>query len=122
MAEEKKPPARDLLVRIQEAALREAGGPLPIALAEEIKAKLQSLRLTPQDASRVIREVARRFRRAEVDPHESVGIVAAQSIGEPGTGMPLRTCHNAGVADINATPGPPRLTELVYARRAPSTP
>ncbi|HTT25393.1 MAG TPA: DNA-directed RNA polymerase subunit A'', partial [Thermoplasmata archaeon] len=67
-------------------------------------------------------EVARRFRRAEVDAHESVGIVAAQSIGEPGTQMTLRTFHYAGVAEMNVTLGLPRLIELVDARRVPSTP
>ena len=122
MAEERKPPTRDMLTRIQEVALRETGGPLPIALAGEIRAKLQSLRLSPADATRVVREVARRFRRAEVDAHESVGIVAAQSIGEPGTQMTLRTFHYAGVAEMNVTLGLPRLIELVDARRVPSTP
>ena len=122
MPEEKKAPVRDLLARIQEIASRETGGPLPPALAEEVKAKLQSLRMSPADATKVVREVARRFRRAEVDAHESVGIVAAQSIGEPGTQMTLRTFHYAGVAEMNVTLGLPRLIELVDARRVPSTP
>jgi len=69
-----------------------------------------------------VREVVRRFRRAEVDAHESVGIIAAQSIGEPGTQMTLRTFHYAGVAEMNVTLGLPRLIELVDARRVPSTP
>ncbi len=122
MAEEKKAPPRDMLVRIQEIATRETGLPLSPSLAEGIKAKLQSLRLSPSDATKVVREVARRFRRAEVDAHESVGIVAAQSIGEPGTQMTLRTFHYAGVAEMNVTLGLPRLIELVDARRVPSTP
>ncbi|MCD6383435.1 MAG: DNA-directed RNA polymerase subunit A'' [Thermoplasmata archaeon] len=57
-----------------------------------------------------------------VDPHESVGIVAAQSIGEPGTQMTMRTFHYAGVAEINVTLGLPRLIEIVDARKTPSTP
>ena len=122
MPEEKKAPVRDLLTRIQEIAVRETGAPLTRALAEEVRNKLQSLRLSPTDATRVIREVARRFLRAEVDAHESVGIVAAQSIGEPGTQMTLRTFHYAGVAEMNVTLGLPRLIELVDARRVPSTP
>ncbi len=122
MAEEKKAPPRDLITRIQEIAIRENGLPLPPSLAGGTKAKLQSLRLSPADATRVVKEVARRFRRAEVDAHESVGIVAAQSIGEPGTQMTLRTFHYAGVAEMNVTLGLPRLIELVDARRVPSTP
>jgi DNA-directed RNA polymerase subunit A" len=57
-----------------------------------------------------------------IDPHESAGILAAQSIGEPGTQMTMRTFHYAGVAEINVTLGLPRLIEIVDARRAPSTP
>ena len=122
MVDEKKPPVRDLSARIQEIARRETGIDLPPSMVEELRAKLQSLRLPPADASRVVREVARRFQRAGVDPHESVGIIAAQSIGEPGTQMTLRTFHYAGVAEMNVTLGLPRLIELVDARRVPSTP
>lgn len=120
--EEKAPAPRDLVARIQEIARKESGAPFPPSLAESLRAKLQSLRLSGPDAVRIVREVARRFRRAEVDAHESVGIVAAQSIGEPGTQMTLRTFHYAGVAEMNVTLGLPRLIELVDARRVPSTP
>jgi DNA-directed RNA polymerase subunit A" len=122
MVEEKKPaPPRDLVARIHEIARKE-GVNLPPLVAEELKAKLQHLRLSPSDATRIVREVVRRFSRAEVDAHESVGIIAAQSIGEPGTQMTLRTFHYAGVAEMNVTLGLPRLIELVDARRVPSTP
>jgi DNA-directed RNA polymerase subunit A" len=122
MPDIKKPPVKDLTTRIREIAHHEIGIDLPPALLAELKDKLQSLRLPPAEASKVVREVARRFRRAEVDPHESVGILAAQSIGEPGTQMTLRTFHYAGVAEMNVTLGLPRLIELVDARRVPSTP
>ncbi|MBS7638850.1 MAG: DNA-directed RNA polymerase subunit A'', partial [Candidatus Bathyarchaeia archaeon] len=55
-------------------------------------------------------------------PGEAVGVVAAQSIGEPGTQMTLRTFHYAGVREQNVTLGLPRLIEIVDARREPSTP
>jgi len=122
MVEEKKPPTRDLLTRIQEIAKKETGVHLSPSLAEDLRAKLQSLRLSPAESTRVVKEVAHRFQKAEVDAHESVGIVAAQSIGEPGTQMTLRTFHYAGVAEMNVTLGLPRLIELVDARRVPSTP
>ncbi len=122
MAEEKKAAVpRDTVQRIHDIARKE-GVTLPPLVAEELKAKLQHLRLAPGDAMKIVREVVRRFRRAEVDAHESVGIIAAQSIGEPGTQMTLRTFHYAGVAEMNVTLGLPRLIELVDARRVPSTP
>lgn len=56
-----------------------------------------------------------------VDSGEAVGIVAAQSIGEPGTQMTMRTFHYAGVAE-QVPLGLPRLIELVDARRTPKKP
>jgi DNA-directed RNA polymerase subunit A" len=120
MPEEKKVP-ETLPIRIARIAAEE-GVRFPPTLADELARKLRNLRVTPSEATKAIREVARRFRRAEVDPHESVGIIAAQSIGEPGTQMTLRTFHYAGVAEMNVTLGLPRLIELVDARRVPSTP
>jgi DNA-directed RNA polymerase subunit A'' len=62
------------------------------------------------------------YKKALVEPGEAVGIVAAQSMGEPGTQMTLRTFHYAGVREQNVTLGLPRLIEIVDARRTPSTP
>ncbi len=62
------------------------------------------------------------YKRTSVDATEAAGIVSAQSIGEPGTQMTMRTFHFAGVAEINVTLGLPRLIEIVDARRQPSTP
>jgi DNA-directed RNA polymerase subunit beta' len=52
-----------------------------------------------------------------VDIGESVGIVAAQSIGEPGTQLTMRTFHTGGVAGQDITHGLPRVQELFEARR-----
>ena len=48
---------------------------------------------------------------------ESVGIIAAQSIGEPGTQLTMRTFHNGGVAGGDITQGRPRVEELFEARK-----
>ena len=57
-----------------------------------------------------------------MDQNESAGVMAAHSLGEPGTQMNMRTFHYAGVANINVTQGLPRLIEIVDARRVPATP
>ena len=58
------------------------------------------------------------------DVGDAVGIVAAQSIGEPGTQLTMRTFHTGGVAGLDITQGLPRVVELFEARtpkrRAPS--
>ncbi|MGO8884035.1 MAG: DNA-directed RNA polymerase subunit beta' [Streptosporangiaceae bacterium] len=51
-----------------------------------------------------------------VDVGEAVGIIAAQSIGEPGTQLTMRTFHTGGVAGLDITHGLPRITELFEAR------
>ena len=48
---------------------------------------------------------------------EAVGIIAAQSIGEPGTQLTMRTFHNGGVAGDDITQGLPRVEELFEARK-----
>ena len=62
------------------------------------------------------------YNKAKVEPGQAVGIVTAQSIGEPGTQMTLRTFHFAGIRERNVTLGLPRLIELVDARKNPVTP
>ena len=52
-----------------------------------------------------------------VGPGEAVGIIAAQSIGEPGTQLTMRTFHSGGVAGDDITQGLPRVEELFEARR-----
>jgi DNA-directed RNA polymerase subunit A" len=79
---------------------------------EKLKPKLKDI------VSRALEEYERNF----IDPSEACGIVSAQSIGEPGTQMTMRTFHYAGVAEINVTLGLPRLIEIVDARSTPSTP
>jgi len=52
-----------------------------------------------------------------VDFGESVGIIAAQSIGEPGTQLTMRTFHTGGVAGADITHGLPRIVEIFEARK-----
>src|SRR5207249_481529 len=51
-----------------------------------------------------------------VEVGEAVGIIAAQSIGEPGTQLTMRTFHTGGIAGKDITMGPPRVEELFEAR------
>jgi DNA-directed RNA polymerase subunit A' len=91
-------------------------------LVEELNDNLASSKLSKEGVDTVIETVVRNYDSSLVEPGEAVGTIAAQSIGEPGTQMTLRTFHYAGVAELNVTLGLPRLIELVDARRQPSTP
>jgi DNA-directed RNA polymerase subunit A' len=79
-------------------------------------------RLSKNGIERVLRKTIDLIQRALAEPGEAVGVVTAQSIGEPGTQMTLRTFHFAGVKERNVTLGLPRLIELVDARKKPVTP
>ena len=70
----------------------------------------------------IFERIQNEYDNTRIEACEAVGIVAAQSIGEPGTQMTMRTFHYAGVAEINVTLGLPRLIEIMDARREPSTP
>lgn len=53
----------------------------------------------------------------KVNIGEAVGIIAAQSIGEPGTQLTMRTFHSGGIAGVGITQGLPRVEELFEARK-----
>ncbi|MFC1685551.1 DNA-directed RNA polymerase subunit A' [Nanoarchaeota archaeon] len=58
----------------------------------------------------------------KIDAGEAIGIVTAQSFGEPSTQMTLNVFHFAGVSEMQVTLGLPRLIEIFDARKKPSTP
>ncbi|RLF12455.1 MAG: DNA-directed RNA polymerase subunit A'' [Thermoprotei archaeon] len=97
-------------------------GVLPASLVEELKNKLLAYELTEEELEKIIEETIKAYESSLVEPGEAVGTVSAQSIGEPGTQMTLRTFHYAGVRELNVTLGLPRLIEILDARRNPSTP
>lgn len=63
-----------------------------------------------------------KHKKAHVEPGHAVGAVGAQSIGEPGTQMTLKTFHFAGVAGMSITQGVPRIKEIINASKKISTP
>ena len=95
---------------------------LPLKVVVDIATRVEGSDLSDEEIDKVLREASTLYERRRMDPNESVGIMAAHSIGEPGTQMNMRTFHYAGVANVNVTTGLPRLIEIVDARRVPSTP
>lgn len=64
----------------------------------------------------------KKYSRAVMEPGEAAGAIGAQSIGEPGTQMTLKTFHFAGVASMNVTLGVPRIKEIINAASKIDTP
>ena len=104
------------------AILEGLGKDLPRQVLWDLVEKTRGLKITKKQLTEVVRRIVGRYETHRIDPNESDGVVSAQSIGETGTQMTMRTFHYAGVAEMNVTLGLPRLIEIVDARRLPSTP
>uniref|UniRef100_A0A2K6LF12 DNA-directed RNA polymerase subunit n=1 Tax=Rhinopithecus bieti TaxID=61621 RepID=A0A2K6LF12_RHIBE len=79
-------------------------------------------RITPTQVEKFLETCRDKYMRAQMEPGSAVGALCAQSIGEPGTQMTLKTFHFAGVASMNITLGVPRIKEIINASKAISTP
>ncbi|OXH07852.1 DNA-directed RNA polymerase III subunit RPC1 [Cryptococcus neoformans] len=105
-----------------------------VEMAEEYEALLNSddlavqrvlenaNKVTEAQLSSFLENCRIRYLRAKIEPGSTVGAVGAQSIGEPGTQMTLKTFHFAGVASMNVTLGVPRIKEIINAAKVISTP
>jgi DNA-directed RNA polymerase subunit A' len=105
-----------------ETKIDEAIDRLSPLLADELKRNLLKAKLSRRGVDEAVGQAVENYGRSLIEPGEAAGIVSAQSIGEPGTQMTLRTFHFAGVREQNVTLGLPRLIEIVDARKTPSTP
>ena len=95
---------------------------LPVKTKDQIRKFLSEKEITDTQFKQILERVIKEYKSTRIEPCEAVGVIAAQSIGEPGTQMTMRTFHYAGVAEINVTLGLPRLIEIMDARKEPSTP
>jgi DNA-directed RNA polymerase subunit A" len=104
-----------------EELFKEFANKFPAYLVEEVKENLPP-KVTKAQVKKILETVEENYIYAKVDAGESVGLVAAESIGEPGTQMTLNTFHFAGVAEMNVTVGLPRIIEILDARLTIKTP
>ncbi|MGM5482600.1 MAG: DNA-directed RNA polymerase subunit A'' [Nanobdellota archaeon] len=100
--------------------IKEYEGVLPQNVLEEIEQYKQELNKT--QLKKVLELAEEEYNGMQVQAGEAVGLVSAQSIGEPGTQMTLNTFHFAGVSELNVTMGLPRIIEVLDASKSLSTP
>ena len=115
------PVYKSLVAAVEESGSRRFTNRILHDLTMAIHARGKN-KLTKPQAKKVVEEAIFALKRASIDPYEAAGIITAQSIGEPGTQMTMRTFHYAGVATVNVTQGLPRIIEIVDARKVPQTP
>ena len=94
---------------------------LPPLILEEVRVSVPE-NISKDKIERIMEETVKLYNNAKVDAGECVGLVSAESIGEPGTQMTLNTFHFAGIAEMNVTTGLPRIIEIFDARKTIKTP
>ena len=95
---------------------------LPLMVVRDIADRIKDADLDDEVCKKLLFRAQEMYDAHKMAQNESAGVMAAHSIGEPGTQMNLRTFHVAGDASVAVTRGLPRLIEIVDARREPSTP
>ena len=110
-------------VKVGKKIIVKANGIITRKIAEVIeKSKIQSVKIRSPISCKTLYGICSKCygldlgRNEPVKLGEAVGIIAAQSIGEPGTQLTLRTFHTGGVAGVDITHGLPRVQELFEIR------
>lgn len=119
---------RLVVIRGDDALSKEGQHNATLLFKAQVRSRLAFKRLVTESFlnklafQHVLGEIESRFCRAIVSPGEMVGVLAAQSIGEPATQMTLNTFHFAGVSSKNVTLGVPRLKEILNVAKNIKTP
>ncbi|KAM0329387.1 hypothetical protein ACHAQA_004694 [Verticillium albo-atrum] len=119
---------RMTVVRGQDGLSREADYNATILFKAHMRSRLSFKRIACMQRlnklafNHVLGELEGRWAKASISPGEMVGVLAAQSIGEPATQMTLNTFHFAGVSSKNVTLGVPRLKEILNLAQNIKTP
>jgi DNA-directed RNA polymerase subunit A" len=104
-----------------DALFKEYEDKLPSNIIEEIKEGI-SEKTNKTQLKKILDKTYQEYTTSLIEPGECVGLISAESIGEPGTQMTLNTFHFAGVAEFNVTVGLPRIIEILDGRKNISTP
>ena len=94
---------------------------LPVSIIEDIKTSAPK-GIAKTKLKKVLDLAVEEYNNMQVEAGECVGIISAESIGEPGTQMTLNTFHFAGVSEMNVTTGLPRIIEVLDGSQSLSTP
>lgn len=97
-------------------------GMVPTAILEIVATEVADKKVSDKQLKVILERVVADYTASRVAAGECVGIISAQSIGEPGTQMTLNTFHLAGVAEVNVTTGLPRIIEILDGRKQIATP
>jgi DNA-directed RNA polymerase subunit A" len=100
---------------------KEYSNELPGKIIDEVKNSVPK-DITKTKLKEIMVDILDEYKSMKVAFGESVGLISAESIGEPGTQMTLNTFHFAGVSEMNVTMGLPRIIEILDCSKSLSTP
>ena len=101
--------------------IKEYHGKIPAKILQDIEDEIPES-ISDARLKKILEQTADEYKKMLVEPGECVGLVAAESLGEPGTQMTLDTFHFAGVSEMNVTVGLPRIIEILDSRKEIATP
>jgi len=104
--------------KIIDKELARAREQLPPLAINRLKFEVAAKAKTPAELKVIIDRAIKAYKDCKVAPGEAVGTLAAQSIGEPGTQMTMRTFHYAGVAEVAVPQGLPRLIKWLTPKKS----
>ncbi|KAE9975891.1 hypothetical protein EG328_002936 [Venturia inaequalis] len=120
--------SRLVVIRGEDELSVEAQKEATLLIKAHLRSRLAFKRLVVEHSmtklalANILGDLENRFLRAAANPGDMVGVLAAQSIGEPATQMTLNTFHFAGVSSKNVTLGVPRLKEILNVAQNLKTP
>ncbi|AJF60328.1 MAG: DNA-directed RNA polymerase subunit A'' [Candidatus Diapherotrites archaeon] len=89
---------------------------LPLLVKEHVETLVKEHSLSKKEEEELLKKLRSTYALLKVESGEAVGIVTAQSLGEPGTQLTLRTKHYAGAAEVSVGSGIQRVEEIVDGR------
>ena len=95
---------------------------IPTKLLDDMEKLCKERGLNKKETESAFEKLLLAYHKAKINPGEAIGIITAESFGEPGTQMTLNVFHFAGVSEMSVTAGLPRLIEVFDATKNPKTP
>ncbi len=95
---------------------REENSEFPKYILDQVQALLPD-KVSDKDVEKVLENIKSEYKNSLITPYEAIGVITAQSIGEPSTQMTLNTFHFAGVA-TQSVEGLPRLIEILDVKKS----
>ncbi|MEK6940669.1 MAG: DNA-directed RNA polymerase subunit A'' [Nanoarchaeota archaeon] len=97
-------------------------GKIPAPILEQYQKEIKDFKVTKAQEAEILKRLETEYKNAKISPGESIGIITAESFGEPTTQMILNMFHFSGVSELNITMGLPRFIEILDARKTIGTP